>query len=114
MHYGDPVGEVHPEGRQRTMVVGCFDVGPPVIGKAASSPVAVQGAHLNLDVTADAVAIVSFHQLSHHTNANLVLMFTKDKALHFGGHAAVQAKATPVRSSGDPGCWRQLLMDMHL
>lgn len=62
------------------MVVCCFDVGHR---ERSRSPVAVQGAHLSLDVTADAVAIVSFHQLSHHTNADLVFMFTKDKALYF-------------------------------
>lgn len=36
VRHGDPVGEVHPERRQRTTAVCCFAVGPPVIGNTVA------------------------------------------------------------------------------
>lgn len=48
-----------------------------------SATVAVQSRHLLLDITADAGAMVSVHPPPHHTNADLMFMFAKYKALSF-------------------------------
>lgn len=79
MHKGDPVGEVQPKRKQRTtgLLFCCWAY------DHSRSPVAVQSLHLLLDVTADAVAMVSVHPLSHHSNADLMFMFAKYKALYF-------------------------------
>lgn len=81
MHKGDPVGEVHPERKQRT-TVGCYSRTYNHRGHRRS-PVAVHAVQLFLDVTADAVAIVPDQPIPQHTHANLMFALVSYKALHF-------------------------------
>lgn len=83
MQKGDPVGEVHPERKQRTTVDCCFAHRHNNHREYSRSPPAVQVLQLFLDVTADAVAMVPVQPLPQHTHANLTFVFVKYKALHF-------------------------------
>lgn len=81
MQKGDPVGEVHPESKQRT-TVACYSW-TYSHREHRLSPVAVHAVQLFLDGTADAIAIVPVQPPPQHTHANLTFAFISYEALHF-------------------------------